>query len=179
MNTISIWGNWFSVRGNWFSVRGNWFSVGWNWFSVGGNWFSIGGNWFSVGGNWFSVGRNWFSVRGNRPVNGIEFILLKLLGRNYLQISFKFSFKNNFAIKSFLIIKTAFLPSCAPASFINLNANLAKITISGVQWSSQKFVFLSTSAFRPAPIVPLPHLIPHPWQHCEEKITPSNYSIFL
>ena len=35
----------------------------------------------------------------------LEIFLLKLLGRNYPQISFKFSFKNNFTIKSFVNYK--------------------------------------------------------------------------
>ena len=35
----------------------------------------------------------------------LEFFLLKLLGRNYPQISFKFSLKNNFTIKSFFNYK--------------------------------------------------------------------------
>ena len=106
----------------------------------------------------------------------LESFLLKLLGRDYPQISFKFSFMNNNVILQWnpsLIILTACLPSCAAVSFINWNANLAKITISGVQWSSQKFFFFCGCTNHPTA---LSHSSPR--QHCEEKNHPFQLSNF-
>ena len=116
----------------------------------------------------------------------LEIFLLKLLGRNYRQISFKFSFKNNFYNKIlFLILKTACL------LILNKFKYLYLLVIYKFECESYKYNYIGSTMkqskvrFRQhlgiSPRTNRPTTLSHspPWQYCEEKITPFNYQIFL
>ena len=110
----------------------------------------------------------------------LEFFLLNLLGRNYPQISYKFSSKNNFTIKSFFNYKDRMPAELCSRIIYKFECESCKDSYIGSTMKQSKVRFCEHLSISPRTNRPTTVSHSSPRQHCEEKNHPfqlSNFSI--